>query len=336
MQQSPDYISSGFIEPLLDYLHLRRLDAYYLEHELRLILEKPVLCADQFCDLLDAVYQLDPVATLGFRLGKLAKPKHYGVLGYLTLSCGNLGQALTRYRRFQNLLQTGLESWVISDGKNIQINWRQKVANTPLAQAYSVAIFVNLYQLLLGKEIAPLGIALPFKKPIDSDIYEALMGCPIDFDSDNLSVTIPMRLMAMHIASRDSHLRQLLEAQAQAMVNEHGNSQDSFAIFFEQLQNQLVNMMKDGDVSAQKVADNLGIPLRSFYRKLNENGHSFRSIIADVRLRLSKQYLSDLKLSHSEIALLLGYSEQSSFIRAFRSWAGLTPGEYRERLTDKK
>ncbi|MGI1677285.1 MAG: AraC family transcriptional regulator [Cellvibrionaceae bacterium] len=335
MQQSPDYISSGFVEPLLDYVLLRELSASQLEFDLRLILEKPVLSADQFCDLLDVVYQLDPVPALGFRLGKIAKPNHYGVLGYLTLSCGNLGQALTRYRRFQNLLQTGLESWIVSDGKNIQINWRQKVANTTLAQEYSVAIFVNLYQLLLGKDIAPLRVGLSFKKPPNSNIYEALIGCPIDFESDNLSVTIPMRLMAMHIASRDTHLRQLLESQAQAMINDHEKGKENFSIFFEELQNQLVNMMKDGDVTAEKVAKNLGISLRSFYRKLNENGHSFRSIIADIRLRLSKQYLSDLKLSHSEIALLLGYSEQSSFIRAFRSWAGLTPGEYRERLTDK-
>ncbi len=332
MQQSHDYISSGFVEPLLDYILLRRLDAPQLEYDLRSRLEKPVLCADQFCGLLDAVYQLDPVPALGFRLGKIAKPKHYGVLGYLTLSCGNLGQALTRYRRFQNLLQTGLESWVIPEGKNIQINWTQKVANTPLAQAYSVGIFINLYQLLVGKEIAPLRVGLPFKQPPNSEIYEALIGCPIDFESDNLSVLIPMRLMAMHIASRDAHLRQLLESQAQAMVNEHESGEESFAIFFEQLQNQLVNTMKDGDVSAEKIAGNLGIPLRSFYRKLSDNGHSFRSVIADIRLRLAKQYLSDLKLSHSEIALLLGYSEQSSFIRAFRSWAGVTPGEYRDRF----
>jgi len=34
----------------------------------------------------------------------------------------------------------------------------------------------------------------------------------------------------------------------------------------------------------------------------------------------------------SEVAFLLGFSEISSFSRAFRSWTGESPSHYRERI----
>ncbi|MFT6330823.1 MAG: AraC-like DNA-binding protein, partial [Bermanella sp.] len=48
----------------------------------------------------------------------------------------------------------------------------------------------------------------------------------------------------------------------------------------------------------------------------------------DSRCRLAKRYLVDGQFTSLEIAFLLGYSEQSAFIRAFKEWMGITPGEY--------
>ncbi|MFX8067372.1 AraC family transcriptional regulator, partial [Acinetobacter baumannii] len=40
-------------------------------------------------------------------------------------------------------------------------------------------------------------------------------------------------------------------------------------------------------------------------------------------------YLRDPQLDLAEVALLLGYSEQSAFTRAFRQWTGLAPSQWR-------
>mgnify|MGYP003689138031 FL=1 len=91
--------------------------------------------------------------------------------------------------------------------------------------------------------------------------------------------------------------------------------------------------MKNGDVSAVAVASALGYSLRTFYRELRAAGYSYRGLLAHTRHTLARQYLADPALAQTDVALLLGYSEQSSFIRAFRSWTGMTPGEYRSHLT---
>ena len=44
-----------------------------------------------------------------------------------------------------------------------------------------------------------------------------------------------------------------------------------------------------------------------------------------------KQHLGNPRLTVSEIAFLVGFSELSPFQRAFRRWTGLAPRAYRER-----
>ena len=50
----------------------------------------------------------------------------------------------------------------------------------------------------------------------------------------------------------------------------------------------------------------------------------------DIRLALAKKYLLDPHLNLQQIALLLGYSEQSAFQRAFKQWTQQTPQNWRK------
>jgi AraC-like DNA-binding protein len=65
--------------------------------------------------------------------------------------------------------------------------------------------------------------------------------------------------------------------------------------------------------------------LRSLQRKLHERGVTFRKLLDETRRQLADQYLKDSMLTVSEIAYLLGFSEVSSFSRAFRRWTGHAP-----------
>ena len=56
---------------------------------------------------------------------------------------------------------------------------------------------------------------------------------------------------------------------------------------------------------------------------------SFQAITEDTRRELAKGLLRDNRHSLAEIAFLTGFSEQSSFTRAFKRWVGQTPASYR-------
>jgi AraC-like DNA-binding protein len=74
---------------------------------------------------------------------------------------------------------------------------------------------------------------------------------------------------------------------------------------------------------------------RSLQRRLHEQGRSLQSLLGELRVELARRYLAEPGESVSEVAFLLGFSEVSTFHRAFRRWTGQTPGEYRKsRLGD--
>ncbi|WP_022963196.1 AraC family transcriptional regulator [Halopseudomonas pelagia] len=328
-----DYIPSGFIETLQSYVRERDLPASGLLDKMSRDLESPSVSAQRFCELLESVWERDPVSALGIRLGLSAQPRHFGVVGYMVSSCGTLGQALARYHRYQGLLQGGLVSraW-LKDGV-LYMRWTQAVANTPLASEFSLAVFVSLCQVLIGRAVTPMRAGLPFPKPQDLGVYQVLLGCPVDFDRSAIELAIPAHLLALPISSKDPYLLRLLEQQAQALLSQLPQVEGAqTGAFFSRVQEQILESMKNGDVSAAAVALALGCSLRTFYRQLRSAGYSYRGLLAHTRHTLARQYLADPALAQTDVALLLGYSEQSTFIRAFRSWTGMTPGGYRGHL----
>ena len=85
-----------------------------------------------------------------------------------------------------------------------------------------------------------------------------------------------------------------------------------------------------GRTNINEAARDLNVSTRSLQRKLGEEGTSFQTLLSEVRLKLSKHYLTQTNLSTAEIAFLLGYAEQNSFYRSFRDWTGLTPERARQ------
>lgn len=89
-------------------------------------------------------------------------------------------------------------------------------------------------------------------------------------------------------------------------------------------------MVGDGEPVIGSVARALGTSARTLQRRLCEQELTFNEIVDEVRASMSKELLANADLALGEIALLLGYSQMSPFVRAFKRWTGTTPGEYRQ------
>lgn len=91
-------------------------------------------------------------------------------------------------------------------------------------------------------------------------------------------------------------------------------------------------MLPGGDLTIDRLSQDLGVSRRTLQRRLSSLDTSFKFLLQEVRQELAQRYLDDPRLAITEIALLLGYSDQASFSNAFRSWRGCAPSEYRQRL----
>ena len=88
-------------------------------------------------------------------------------------------------------------------------------------------------------------------------------------------------------------------------------------------------VLETGQVSLEDVAAHLDIKARTLRTRLAEAGTNFNQLLADYRCNLAKRLLASTDESIDEIVYLTGFSEPSTFYRAFKRWTDQTPIEYR-------
>ena len=106
-------------------------------------------------------------------------------------------------------------------------------------------------------------------------------------------------------------------------------AQDNYAA---QLKRKLVELLAAGEANADAACRALQLSRRTLQRRLKAEKTSFQKVLREVRAVLAVNYLSDKRLKALEVAMLLGYSNISSFTTAFKSWYDMPPVEYRQKF----
>ena len=99
-----------------------------------------------------------------------------------------------------------------------------------------------------------------------------------------------------------------------------------------ELKQMLADLMAKGEANADAACRALKLSRRTLQRRLRAEKTSFQKVLREVRRDLAIRYLSDSRLKSLDIAMLLGYSNISSFTTAFKSWYNMPPAEYRQKF----
>ena len=95
-----------------------------------------------------------------------------------------------------------------------------------------------------------------------------------------------------------------------------------------QIEAQMLPKLHEGTISMDRVAGDLAMSRQTLYRRLKDEDVTFAEIHDDLRQHMAVQYLEGQRVTVNETAYLLGFSEASSFVRAFKRWTGLSPTAY--------
>lgn len=85
--------------------------------------------------------------------------------------------------------------------------------------------------------------------------------------------------------------------------------------------------------SLNEVAKQLGMAEGTLRRRLLEESSNYSQIKTELRRNLAYKLLSEGDTSIGDIADAVGFTESSSFIRAFKDWSGITPLQYKQRIS---
>lgn len=266
----------------------------------------------------------DPV--LGLHVGATITAAHLGPLGYVLLASSSMTAAMERYMRFQRLVHDVSPVRHYFDGGAVVLEWNSESrAMGLLANQCGMAAVVQFARNITGTEIVPEDVH--FVEPLPDDVgpYADFFRCPVLFGQAATRIRFAVTLLGLPLRRHDPALAAMLERQVQAMLAELPQKDH-----VEQDIRQLISRhLLQGELALDRIAEELHLSGRTLRRRLEERGWNFRGLLEDTRRRMAEDYLRDPRLALPEVALLLGYSEQSAFNRAFLRWTGMTPRRWR-------
>ncbi|MDF3030690.1 MAG: AraC family transcriptional regulator [Moraxellaceae bacterium] len=322
------FVSGALIGMLRDYLDAREIAA----PECRARLDEWPLDAriplGDWILLLEQIRAVDPRPALGLYIGQCIAPRHAGVMGYLAGSCHSLGEAFLRFDRFHRLVYDGNPAQMAVHGDVVTASWGiEHGLPGQLADETAIAAFATIVRKLVNRRLAPTAVNFVNAAPADIGPYEEFFGCPVTFGGTLTCVTFPASHLLLPIAHSDPGLRALLENQAESLLRALPSQQS----FQTELKEALVRSLHEGMPTLECVAQRLAMSPRTLQRRLAELDLNFQHLLDRTRAELARGYILEGNLTLSEIALLLGYSEQSAFNRAFKRWTGQTPKSLRRK-----
>jgi AraC-like DNA-binding protein len=264
----------------------------------------------------------------GLLLGQRTGPSYLGLPGFLAHTASTVGQALEALTEYLDLHDEGGIVSIDREGDYCSFSYRVlQPGAAAVDQIYDLFAteFHMLMRGLCGQRWTSSEVLLPRRKPHDVSPYRAFFRTTLLFDSDTCNVLFPCHALDKKLSSADDYLYEHLKAEADAL---HGaRTIDTVDTLPAALQRGLLLQR----FSAREVADAVGLHERTLHRRLQSAGTSFRQELDRVRESLSTQLLETTSLPVCDIAVSLGYSDSSGFIRAFRRWTGHSPTEWRKR-----
>lgn len=324
------YVAGDLAGLLKTYLDAEGLAAPQVRRALANIAPNSRISMALWWDLLEQIQQLQQLPALGLRIGQYVRPHHSGVLGYLSMYCDTLGEALLQFQRYQSLLHNYSAVDLQFSDDSLTMSWGiERGLSAQLSdEVFLSGLLAFVRQVTDRQDICPLSASFNHQVAFPKDSYESLMACPVNFAAERVALEIPLSVLALKLNSRDPYLLALLEKQSAALIFE-GQQEDELLLQFRQV---VVELLTQGDISLQGAAEKMHVSSRTLHRRLAQRETNFKDFLRSIREQLARMYLADPNLSLHETAFLLGYSEQSAFSRACKQWFGESPRQLRRAL----
>jgi AraC-like DNA-binding protein len=278
--------------------------------------------------MLDAAIVALNEPTLPAQAGASLHLKHLGMLGHVLMNCATIGEVQTQLARYIRLLGQIGQPVLTLHGPQAHVLW-QWPYDTPapgVVAQFMLAARATFMRWFAGRNDLAFDVHFHFAPPADPTPHQRLFGGVIRYAQPESKVVFDRRYLDLPVVAADQELRRQVEARARDLLAQLSDEPPTFL----DLKAALSTRLAHGHATLQHGATALGTTPRTLQRRLADEGLSFQQALDAARRERAEQLLREGNASLSQIAFLLGYTEQSTFQNAFRKWTGASPGAYRK------
>ncbi len=305
--------------------------------EVPAILQKAGLDPDFFGDL----EQVMPYASLGrlltesvkatgcesfgLRVGAKTKLSSLGLTSLVSLNSPTVRDALQVIVDTLKTSETGGATFLDIRGGLASFGYRvvaPDIESVDQIEDGSLAIAFNILRRLCGPGWRPILVHLARDPPRDKTPFQRVFEAPVEFGAPSTCLVFDAATLDAPVSGRNPDyaaiLAPLLE---EAIANAPGD-------FVASVKSIIRARIGAGTLSRDSVCRALGLNPRTFAHRLGAHGVTYSGLADEARYGAAQSLLVKGK-PIAEIAVILGFAEQSAFTRAFKAWSGTTPARWR-------
>lgn len=262
---------------------------------------------------------------IGFGQGRRSKPGTFSMMAHAVINCANLEEAVRRGMDFYDLFDLGVETSLRKEDE-LAILTVEMPHHIDFRDIIIEAVFLLSMRFmgwLVGRPIPLQQVVFDF--PAGGENSERVFKCEIAHEQDMNCIVFSSDVLTLPLVQNELSLSHFLRSSLGQLLTGEVYQSGLPAQIRTLISNEYHQRVPD----FAEVCARLNMSPQTLRRRLKEANTSYQAIKDDIRKEASVYYLSKPDLSIEEIALLMGFSEASSFHRAFKKWTNKTPAEYR-------
>ncbi|WP_339502537.1 AraC family transcriptional regulator [Pseudomonas silesiensis] len=264
--------------------------------------------------------------TFGLRMAESRQLSDFGVVSLLLSQQRTLRDALQVMERYRHLMNDSLGIFVEEAGRVVIIRAEMVTESLlPNRQATELVIGVlfRLCSTLLGSKWRPYSVNFMHQPPDSQHLHRRLFGCNLEFGSEFNGIVCSDASFDRVNPNADPAMARHARAYLDSLQRD-----DSTSMLYE-VRKAIYLLLPMGRATIEQIAQSQGMNVRTFQRRLQDDGGVFNDLINDVRRDLALRYLENPNNSMSRIADMFGFSMASSFTRWFVNQFGMPPAAWR-------
>jgi AraC-like DNA-binding protein len=188
---------------------------------------------------------------------------------------------------------------------------------------------VSMWRLraIAGSDWQPLECDLTHRELPCAELAATVFGNNIRYDQPSMRVLIDGAALGRRAKFHDARLYDALIMASEADMTGVAAAGDIIT----RVRRKIHTHLTEGAPELDVIAANLRMQPRALQWQLSQAGTSFERVLSDTRRMIGESMLASSDLPLAQVALALGFNDQSSFNRACKAWFDMTPSAFRDK-----
>jgi len=290
------------------------------------------MAAEQFLRIWDQAERVAGDDNFGLHFGRDLAANYLkgNILINMMANCATVGNAIKIFCKYHLLMEDAILPKMVIDDHAVLVWWEFFIPKVEIPRQHAESILSALTEILRAvseNRVNPRQVCFSHSSPNDIKAHQAIFKTRLLFDQPKNSLEIFRKDFDRPIFLASRELFDALEPLAQKRLHQ----MVFFGSWSNKVSREIYLLLSSGEVpDIETVSESLGLSSRSLQMKLRKEETTFKHILGQLRKETALAYLKDPEISICDIALLLGFSEQSAFNHAFKRWTGTSPGKYKK------